>query len=260
MRTLLADISNGRTKLALAACGALIGELRLLPTSGVTERALQTVCADWVYEAVALCSVVPPAAAVAEAYFSRCVPVLHVGARAELPVDFTSYAGRATLGADRVANAVAAAHLYPDSPLAVIDAGTATTVDVVLPPERAGEKPRFLGGAIAPGVGTMVRALHGGTAQLPEVPLMLPAHAVGENTVEALQNGCVRGYRGLLHELLQGMQQECGRRLCPVLTGGDAALLAALMPELGTPEPLLTLRGIALCAEEMKNVNFSLKK
>lgn len=258
MRLLVIDISNGRTKLALACGGELVSEVRLLPTAAVTASALQTLCADWGYETVALCSVVPKAAAVAESFFASRVPVLQVSAAADLPVEFSSYAGCATLGADRVANAVAAVALSPDTPLAVIDAGTAATVDVVLPAERAGEKPRFLGGAIAPGVGTMAHALHCGTAQLPAVPLAIPAHSVGQNTVEALQNGCVRSYRGLLRELLQSMEQECGCRLHPVLTGGDAPLLAELMPELGTPEPLLTLRGIALCAEEMKKMlNFS---
>lgn len=249
MNLLVADISNGRTKLALACAGALVSEVRMLPTSEVAQGALREACADLEYAAAALCSVVPAAAEAAESFFASCVPVMRVCASAELPVDFSGYEGLATLGADRVANAVAAAQLFPDRSLAVIDAGTATTIDVVLPAERAGAKPRFLGGAIAPGVGTMVRSLHGGTAQLPTVPLVLPSYAVGRNTVEAMQNGCVRAYRGLVRELLQGMEKECGCRLHPVLTGGDAPLLAELMPELGTPEPLLTLRGIALCAE-----------
>lgn len=249
MTILAVDISNGRTKLALAQGARIVSEVRACPTAELTAGCLAAICADWHADVAALCSVVPAAACVAEVFFSARGPVIQVGPGMDLLVDFRGYAGRATLGADRVANAVAAAHTYPDEPLVVIDAGTATTVDVVLPAERAGEKPRFLGGAIAPGAGTMVRALHGGTAQLPEVPLTLPAHAVGQNTVEALQNGCVRGYRGLLRELLSGMEQEVGCRLRPVLTGGDAPLLAELMPELGEPDALLTLRGIALCAE-----------
>lgn len=246
MTILAVDISNGRTKLALAQGARIVSEVRACPTAELTAGRLAAICADWHADVAALCSVVPAAACVAETFFAARGPVIQVSPCMDLLVDFCGYAGRATLGADRVANAVAAAHSYSDEPLVVIDAGTATTVDVVLPAERAGEKPRFLGGAIAPGAGTMVRALHGGTAQLPEVPLMLPAHAVGQNTVEALQNGCVRGYRGLLRELLSGMEQEVGCRLRPVLTGGDAPLLAELMPELGEPDALLTLRGIAL--------------
>lgn len=252
MRWLVADISNGRTKMALACNGSITSEIRVCPTSELSASALRALTSGWSYDAVTLCSVAPEACTAAAAFWAETVEVSYVSPAEYLPVDFGHYAGQVTLGADRVANAVAAAQQRPDTPLVVIDAGTATTVDVVMPAERAGEKPRFLGGAIAPGVGTMVRALHSGTAQLPTVPLAVPAHAVGQYTTAAIQNGCVRGYRGLLRELLQSMEQEVGCCLHPVLTGGDAPLLASLMPELGEPEPLLTLRGIALCAEEMR--------
>lgn len=253
MTVLAIDMSNGRTKLALAQGARIISEVRLCPTAEMTAERLTALCADWQFDSVALSTVVPQTVPVVEAFFAGLGPVKRVRPSADLPVDFSAYAGCATLGADRIANAVAAAHDYPQTALIVLDAGTATTVDVVLPCAAADGKPRFLGGAIAPGVGTMVRALHGDTAQLPEVPLSLPEHAVGQTTQEALQNGCVRGYRGLLRELLTSMEQECGCKLRPVLTGGDAPLLAALLPELGKPDALLTLRGIALCAGKLEN-------
>lgn len=252
MRALVVDISNGRTKLALARDASIVSDVRFCPTAELTPERLASLCADWRFEASVLCSVVPQAAREAEAFLSARGPVVPVRVSTELPVDFSAYAGCATLGADRIANVVAAVHDHPDESLVILDAGTATTLDVVLPPAVAGGKPCFLGGAIAPGVGTMVHALHGGTAQLPEVSLLFPSQTIGRNTVEALQSGCVLGYRGLLHELLQSMERECGCCLRPVLTGGDAPLLAELMPELGAPEPLLTLRGIALCAESME--------
>lgn len=252
MSILVVDISNGRTKLALAHGGVLVSAVRVCPTAGLSPQTLKSLTSDWAFAAVVLCSVVPAAARTARDFFSGMVPVSCVTAESDLPVDFCGYAGRATLGADRIANAVAAARLPLCDPLVVIDAGTATTADVVMPAEGEGGKPRFLGGVIAPGPGTMLRTLHSGTALLPEVPRRVPAHAVGQGTIEAMQNGCVRGYRGLLRELLAAMEQECGCCLKPVLTGGDAPLLAELMPELGVPDPLLTLRGIAQCAESMK--------
>lgn len=247
MKTLVADISNGRTKLAMAERGSLITEVRMLPTADLSVARLERICRGWSFGAAAVASVVPAAGETFRQFAALRGSVYALGAADPLPVDFAFYPGRATLGADRVANAVAAAACHPGKPLVVMDAGTATTVDVVLPAERAGEKARFLGGAIAPGVGTLVRALHGNTAQLPEVSLALPARAVGRDTVEAMQNGCVRGYCGLVREVLASMAKECGWALLPVLTGGDAPLLAELMPELGEPDPLLTLRGIALC-------------
>lgn len=252
MSVLVADISNGRTKLALAQSGCIRSEVRFCPTAELSAARLALLCADWEYESAAFASVVPAASRAFLSYAAQDHVVTAVQPCSSLSVDVNNYPGVATLGADRVANVVAAEQLYRGVGLVIIDAGTATTLDVVLPAAAKGEKPRFLGGAIAPGVGTMVRALHCGTALLPEVPLTVPPSAVGRNTVEALQNGCVRGYRGLLRELLTAMEDEYGCTLRPVLTGGDAPLLARLMPELGEAQPLLTLQGVALCAGMMK--------
>lgn len=252
MTILAVDISNGRTKLALAQGARIISDVRFCPTAELTPKRLSSLCEDWHFGCSVLCSVVPQAARVAEASLLARGPVVPVRLHAALPVDFSGYAGYKTLGADRIANVIAAVHDYPDEALVVLDAGTATTLDVVLPAAVAGGNPCFRGGVIAPGVGTMVRALHGGTALLPDVPLSLPSHSIGRNTPEALQNGCVRGYRGLIHELLRAVEQECGCLMKAVLTGGDAPLLAELMPELGTPDPLLTLRGIALFAQQIE--------
>lgn len=249
MSTLVMDISNGRTKLALACGGELVSPVRVCPTAELTAQRVALLCEGWRFMRFAYCSVVPGVAAVAESAFASRLPVMRVCPGENLPVAWHHYEGLATLGADRVANVVAAVRLHPRKALVVIDAGTAMTADVVLPGDKDGEKPRFCGGVIAPGVGTMLRSLHSGTAQLPAVPLALPAHAVGRSTVEAMQSGCVRGYRGLLREILSGMERECGCCLQPVLTGGDAPLLARIVPELPAPDPMLTLRGIALCAE-----------
>ena len=88
------------------------------------------------------------------------------------------------LGADRVADAVAAVNLYP-VPLITIDMGTATTVGVV------DETRTFIGGMIVPGVMVSLNALAGGTAQLPHISLDPPKHAIGRNTVECMQNGII---------------------------------------------------------------------
>lgn len=252
MKTLIADISNGRTKLVLAEGRKLVSEVRVIPTAEICESRLAETCAGWNYAAAAFSSVVPAASKLFCAYTRQCSFVGEVKCGEQLPVDFSGYPGITTLGADRAANAVAAAALYPGVPLWVVDAGTAITADVILPAEQEGGKARFLGGMIAPGPGTMLRLLHKETAQLPVSPAVLPERAVGRNTQEALQSGCVRGCCGILRELWGAMAEECGCALQPVITGGDAPLLSQAMPELGIPHPLLTLQGIALCADAMR--------
>lgn len=249
MNTLLIDNSNGRTKFAIAEEGKLVPDVRLLPTSELTEASVCALLQGWCFNRVALCSVVPSAAELLTHCLSLKAPVQRISAALpDLPVDFATYPGSATLGADRVVNVVAAAALFPGKPLMVIDAGTATTLDVVIPAAEGG-RPCYVGGSIAPGLGTLVSALHHAAAQLPSIPLSLPEHAVGSTTTEAMQSGCVLGYRGLLRELIAAAEGECGARMTLVATGGDASLLAQLLPELTCIDPLLTLRGIALCAD-----------
>lgn len=257
MPTLLIDNSNGRTKFALASKGKISSEIRVLPTAELAGAHLDTLLNGWEYSRVALCSVVPAKAELLIAYFRDCreKEVHTVGVTATLAVDFSAYEGCCTLGADRVANAIAAQKLYPGMALAVIDAGTATTIDIVCP-TGGSSKLRFLGGAILPGVRAMLHALHNDTAQLPQIAPEPSQHHIGKNTKEAIQSGCICGYQAMVRGLITEMEQECGNTLRVLLTGGDAPLLLRLLPEALPPAPLLTLQGIAIYAETVM-LNFS---
>lgn len=130
-------------------------------------------------------------------------------------VDFTQV-DASTLGADRVANALALAELFP-LPGISADCGTALTLEIV---DADGV---FRGGAIAPGRAMMRRSLAAGTAQLPEIPFstQLPEHP-GSNTVETIRFGVDRGAVGLMRELLSASLPACGKARRPtiVATGG----------------------------------------
>ena len=69
--------------------------------------------------------------------------ILQAGVKTGLKI---RYRNPLEVGADRIANAIAATHLYPDRNLIIVDFGTATTFDVV----RAGRD--YLGGIILPGL------------------------------------------------------------------------------------------------------------
>ena len=71
------------------------------------------------------------------------------------------------MGADRVADAVAAMTFYP-VPLVIVDMGTATTVSVV------DEKKRFMGGMILPGVRISLDALTARASQLSGISIEEP--------------------------------------------------------------------------------------
>lgn len=146
------------------------------------------------------------------------------------------------IGTDLVANATYAFHTYRPSNCVVVDFGTALTFTVV---SGSG---KIIGVSIAPGLKTAVKALSINTAQLPEVPLEMPASAIGKNTVHAIQAGIWWGYVGLVKEMIAQIQAELGP--CKVLaTGGLSAVLTPLHSLFNEVDPLLTLNGLRRISE-----------
>ena len=150
------------------------------------------------------------------------------------------YPKPATIGPDRLANAVAAKHHF-GAPVVVVDFGTAVTFDVV---DRRGF---YVGGIIAPGLAAMTDYLHEKTALLPRIRIREFPRAIGRSTEEAMLVGAVHGYRGLVRELIAELKRELGARRLPVVaTGGYAKLISRKLPEIGAVQPNLTLEGLRL--------------
>lgn len=187
-------------------------------------------------------SVVPPLAHVFGELFSRWLgrPPLVVGPGVrtglDLRVDHPS-----EVGADLVANAVAAYEMFNAACIAV-DFGTATTFTAVVPPGA------LVGVAITPGISTAAEALTEHAALLPKVSLEPPSRALGKNTQEAMQSGIIFGYVGLVKEVIGRLRAELGGEARVVGTGGHAPLIASLTDAVETVEPWLTLDGLRLIA------------
>lgn len=165
-----------------------------------------------------------------------------VGKEIDLPIPVLTEVPAET-GVDRVLN-VAAAYEEVRGPCVVIDAGTALTINL------CSEKGEFVGGTIAPGAGMQLDALHGGTAQLPEVKLATPDGAFGKNTRQAMLHGVFHGIRGMVREVIENYATELRSWPEVVATGGDAALLFEGWELVGGIVPDLTLYGIALAYAE----------
>ena len=146
------------------------------------------------------------------------------------------------LGADRVANAVAGHRLY-GGPLIVIDCGTATTVDAI------SEEGDYLGGAIAPGIGIAAEALFQRASKLPRIELIPPEHAIGRNTITAMQSGIMFGYVGLIEGLVARIRRELGGKARVVATGGLSRVIAKETQVVDIVNPHLTLIGLRLVHE-----------
>ena len=151
------------------------------------------------------------------------------------------YPNPRSIGADRLANAVAVAELY-GSPAIVIDFGTAVTFDIVAPGNA------YIGGVIAPGLEAMTNFLYDRTALLPRISLREPRSAIGKSTNQAMLAGAIFGYRGLVREILQQIitEKSWSGRVRIVATGGYAKLIARKLPEVDIVHENLTLEGLRL--------------
>lgn len=234
---LLIDVGNGRTKFGLATRDQLL-EHRDAPTSGLMAGDLNRVLQDWEYQRVIVSSVVPIATMKLRNYFGEKMLELRSDTARGLII---KYPTPETIGPDRLANAIALAHLY-GAPGVVIDFGTAVTFDIV---DTEGA---YIGGVIAPGLRLMTDYLHERTALLPQVDLKEPASVVGKSTEQAILAGAAIGYRGMVHGILESLKAELGHpsSFRIVATGGDAAWIASNLPEIETVDADLTLHGLRL--------------
>ena len=146
------------------------------------------------------------------------------------------------VGADRIADAVAALQLY-GGPLIIVDFGTATVFDAI---SRDGD---YLGGAIAAGINVAADALFLNTSQLRRVELTPPKSAIGRNTVASMQSGLLLGHVGLVEGMVARFQSEMGGDARVVATGGLAEVIAKETGIFDAVNPDLTLIGLRLIYE-----------
>jgi type III pantothenate kinase len=251
---LAVDVGNSQTVLATFDGERRVGCWRVTTQPRATSDELRLLwrglLRDTRITGVAACSTVPALLpALRQLLDSLDVPVVLIGpgVRTGVPLHVDN---PREVGADRVVTALAAHELFgrrPDGsgrPVVVVDFGTSTNVDAVGP---AGQ---FLGGALAPGVEVSLEALATRAAQLRSVELTVPSHAIGKNTVAALQSGLVLGFAGLVDGLVDRIAAELvgqfGAAPVVVATGGLAPLVADSCRSIAEREPDLTVHGLRL--------------
>lgn len=239
---LLVDISNSYTKLAFSSREQL-GKSTRHPTKALTATFVRRMLSKRKVKTIVVSSVVPKknkeiATAAGDARLLLLTPDLELSLKIDYPAP-------RTIGADRIANAVAVSQLY-GYPAIVVDFGTAVTFDVV------STDGSYIGGVIAPGLEAMTSFLADRTALLPRLTLREPARATGKSTRGAMMSGAVFGYRGLVREILLRVRRENFPRRKPkiIATGGYAELIARRLPEIRAVRPNLTLEGLRIIANQ----------
>jgi type III pantothenate kinase len=263
VKLLAADVGNTNITLGLFTDGELIGSWRSTAHATATPDEVATMTAEMLaldghrleeLQAVALASVVPPLTDTFERFVRTRIglePVM---------IDAASLAGTLSIeidrpaeaGADRLCNALAARTEF-GGPAIVIDLGTSTNFDL-LSAEGA-----YIGGAIAPGLGLSLEALVGYASKLPRIELRRPQHAIGSNTIHAMQSGTVLGYIGLVSGLLTALRGEllerspADSRVTVIATGGYThEPWLREVQGIDAIEPDLTLRGIRYAYEAIR--------
>ena len=223
------DIGNTNTTLGIFK-GKRLAAVQQIPTSLLQEARIWLTVRTASKHAggktrdisgVVIASVVPGRTALMRNVFRKKLRVrpLIVSARADCGVK-SLYKNPASLGADRLCNAVAAYFKY-GGPIIVIDFGTATKYEVV---SRRGE---HLGGAIGLGIGSSAEALHRRTAKLPSIALQFPKGSIGTDTVTCMQTGILCSAVDAAEGMIQRFKAIAGKQTKVVLTGGLSPLVAS---------------------------------
>jgi type III pantothenate kinase len=194
-------------------------------------------------DGVCICSAVPAALHALRSTTAQYLPDAHTvivgpGVKSGLPVLTDN---PREVGTDRIANAIGALEKF-GAPCIVVDAGTATTFDVV------NSQGQYVGGAIAPGMQISLEALELRGAQLRQVELVAPRSVIAKNTVEALQSGAIFGFAGQVDAIVSRIVAELGSDddVEVVGTGELSQVLVDHCSSVTRREPWLTIDGLRL--------------
>jgi len=190
----------------------------------------------------AICSVVPAITPMLAEACEMCFgsrPVI-IDARAKLPVKL-DVEEPFTVGADRIANTLAASRIYKRDAI-VVDLGTATTYDCIT------AEGTFLGGVIQPGVMISADTLFRRTAQLPATEIVPPKKVIARRTDECIRAGVLYGAVDSIDGIVRRIKREWPTGALPfvIATGGIAEMIQPHSIELELVDPFLTLKGIRL--------------
>ncbi|HEX6627551.1 MAG TPA: type III pantothenate kinase [Gemmatimonadaceae bacterium] len=190
----------------------------------------------------AICSVVPSVtpmlADACEMSFGHR-PVI-IDGRAKLPIKL-DVEEPLTVGADRIANTLAASRIHNRDSI-VVDMGTATTYDCITADGA------FLGGVIQPGIMISADTLFRRTAQLPATDIVAPKRIIARRTDECIRAGVLYGAVDSIDGIVRRIKKEWPSRQPPLViaTGGMAETIRPYSSELELVDPFLTLKGIQL--------------
>lgn len=147
-----------------------------------------------------------------------------------------------TIGADRLALVVAAAHYFPENNNLVIGLGSAVTYNYI------NRFHQFIGGSISPGMEMRFKSLELFTSKLPLIQPHWNFPLVGYDTKTNIQSGVIFGMAKEIDGMIEAYEDRY-ENLHAVMTGGDAHYFMPYLKKKITVDPDLLFKGLYTISE-----------
>lgn len=230
---LVVDIGNTQTKLAVFNKHHLLQQ-QFAKTENLSEELSKILKHFTVLNSI-ISSVVDPLPQV-EKLLSSNSNLLKFSSNTPVPLK-NEYLSPETLGLDRLANAIALSHLFPNQNALSIDIGTCIKYDF------KSKTNTYLGGGISPGLNMRYKSLHDFTAKLPLLTPIENSPLVGATTNESIHSGVLWGVINEIEGTISKYQLQYSD-LIIVMTGGDHVHFAKALKNSIFARPNLTLEGL----------------
>jgi type III pantothenate kinase len=147
-----------------------------------------------------------------------------------------------TIGADRLALVVAAAHYFPELNNLVIGLGSAVTYNYI------NRFHQFIGGSISPGMEMRFKSLELFTSKLPLVKPHWNFPLLGYDTKTNIQSGVIFGMAKEIDGVIEAYEERY-ENLHVLMTGGDAHYFMPFLKKKITEDPDLIFKGLYVISE-----------
>jgi len=233
-KTLCIDQGNTATKICIFSDDKI--EVAERHAADEAERAVAKLIAEYAPKGAIISSVTNDNADLMMNIRDEVEYVKKLDEHLHLPI-MNAYGSPETLGADRIALAVAGYTAYPDKNVLVISLGTCITYNFV-------QKNRaFRGGAISPGMNMRLKAMHEFTQNLPLVAAEGDLLLLGYDTDTSLRSGAINGMTAEIDGMIAAFADQYVD-FNAVLTGGDMPLFANKLKSKIFADPDLLMKGL----------------
>ncbi len=229
------DWGNSRVKAALFDEEGKITESYSYSESNAADSIANLVSSNNPAKGI-LCSVTESSSSVEQYLKDSLKGFVKLDNNTRVPI-MNAYSSPGTLGADRLALAVAAQNMFPGKNNLIISLGTCITYNFV---QKNGT---FRGGAISPGLHMRLKAMHHFTDRLPEVKLEGELLLLGYDTETGLRSGAVYGMAAEIDGMITDFASQYAD-FNAILTGGDMPFFEGKVKSKIFADPDLLMKGL----------------